>query len=400
MEGKRVLHSLSLENFLSYKNETVELLPLNVLIGSNGSGKSNLIEVIDVLRAMPKDLAVPFRRGGVSEWFWKGSNSNSPAPIIRLIAVTQGYLRFLLTSKLQLLDVGQTQFILDENISRTSIKGEQVPLYQEIEGKSILYRKPNTEHLSEAEIPLEAIKLDEKMAFEQSVLSQIKDPRSYPEITYLGRTYTSFRIYRDWNLSRNSPLRQPKPADMPNDFLEEDGSNLGLVINDLQNKPAVKAQIIRRLQQFNPLVQDIATRVYGNTVQLFLHEQGLEHPIPATRISDGTLQFLCLLAILCHPKPPPLVCIEEPEAGLHPDIMPVLAELLLEASQRMQLIVSTHSDALVSALSETPEAILVCERDADGTHLRRLEREPLQEWLEKYSLGELWKMGEIGGVRW
>ena len=74
--------------------------------------------------------------------------------------------------------------------------------------------------------------------------------------------------------------------------------------------------------------------------------------------------------------------------------------MLIDASQRTQLIVTTHSDTLISALSEVPESVLVCERDQEGTHLRRLSREPLEEWLDRYALGEVWRMGEIGGVRW
>jgi predicted ATPase len=109
---------------------------------------------------------------------------------------------------------------------------------------------------------------------------------------------------------------------------------------------------------------------------------------------------MSLLAILCHPAPPPVIGIEEPELGLHPDIIPTVAELLRKASERTQLFVTTHSDALVSALSDTPESILVCEATSDGTTMKRLEAEPLREWLEKYSLGEIWRMGEIGGNRW
>jgi predicted ATPase len=104
-----------------------------------------------------------------------------------------------------------------------------------------------------------------------------------------------------------------------------------------------------------------------------------------------------LLTILCHPSPPPLVCIEDPEIGLHPDILPRLARLLLAASERTQLVVTTHSDVLVSALSEVPEAVVVCERDDSGTRLRHLDPESLDEWLENYTLGELWRMGEVGG---
>jgi predicted ATPase len=140
--------------------------------------------------------------------------------------------------------------------------------------------------------------------------------------------------------------------------------------------------------------------VQGGTVQIFVHEKGLNQPIPATCLSDGTLRYLCLLTLLCHPTPPPLLCIEEPELGLHPDILTTVAELLVEASQRTQLIVTTHSDALVSALTDTPESVFVFEHDDTGTHPRRLEAARLRQWLEKYSLGELWRMGEIGGTRW
>ncbi len=132
---------------------------------------------------------------------------------------------------------------------------------------------------------------------------------------------------------------------------------------------------------------------------MYIEEEGGQL-IPATRLSDGTLRYLCLLAILLHPNPPPVIGIEEPELGLHPDILPTIAELLRKASERTQLFVTTHSDTLVSALSDTPECILVCESTPDGTTMKRLEAEPLREWLEKYSLGEIWRMGDIGGNRW
>ena len=109
---------------------------------------------------------------------------------------------------------------------------------------------------------------------------------------------------------------------------------------------------------------------------------------------------MCLLAILCDPSPPPLVCIEEPELGLHPDILPKLADLLVEASERTQIVVTTHSDILVDALTEQPEAILVCEKHDGQTTMRRLDGETLAHWLETYRLGELWTSGEIGGTRW
>ena len=121
--------------------------------------------------------------------------------------------------------------------------------------------------------------------------------------------------------------------------------------------------------------------------------------MPATRLSDGTMRWMMLLTILLDPEPPALVCLDEPDLGLHPDMMPALADLLLEASERVQLVVTTHSDGLVDAFRERPEYIVVCEKQDGATTLRRLEPEALKEWLKSYSLGELWNSGQIGGRR-
>jgi predicted ATPase len=94
------------------------------------------------------------------------------------------------------------------------------------------------------------------------------------------------------------------------------------------------------------------------------------------------------------------MCIEEPELGLHPDVLPTLAGLLKEASQRTQLIVTTHSDVLMDAMSDTPESVVVAERGDNGTTLTRLNADKLKPWLEKYRLGQLWTRGDIGGTRW
>ena len=96
------------------------------------------------------------------------------------------------------------------------------------------------------------------------------------------------------------------------------------------------------------------------------------------------------------PNPPPLLCIEEPEIGLHPDALAIVGKLLVEASAKMQLVVTTHSDALVSALTTDVEAVVTCEKRGAGTVLRRLDAAHLGEWLDRYQLGDLWRMGELG----
>jgi predicted ATPase len=231
-----------------------------------------------------------------------------------------------------------------------------------------------------------------------SILAQRRDPELYPEISYLAGLYEQVRIYREWAFGRNTVFREPQKADMRNDRLEEDFSNLGLFLNRLRRSPQVKSSILAGLQDLYTGVSDFDVSIEGGTVQVFFTEG--EFTIPATRLSDGTLRYLCLLAILCDPNPPPLICIEEPELGLHPDILPKLADQLVAASERTQLIITTHSDILVDALTELPEAVVVCEKDEGKTVMHRLEKAGLEGWLDKYRLGQLWTKGQIGGTRW
>jgi len=402
MEGKRLIKSLRLKNLLSYGEaaEPIELQPLNVLIGPNGSGKSNLIEAIGLLHATPENITRAIR-GGVTEWLWKGGKGETIAEIEAIVDYPDGPvdLRYLLSFaefhglRLKVVDeiVANAKPLHDEEDVRYFLRYEQ--------GSPVVSsQRPPKRARTEKGQPRSSVKW-EMFDLTQSVLSQRKDPGQYPEITYLGRQFGAIRLYREWHLGRDASPRNPQPADLPEDCLEEDAGNLSLVLNDLENRPAAKQRILKNLRAFYGRIGDFHTKVSHGTVNLYLHEESPEKTItiPATRISDGTLRYLCLLTILCHPEPPPLVCIEEPELGLHPDVLPTVAQLLIDASQRTQLIVTTHSDMLVSALTDVPECVLVCEHDQSGTHVRRLEKEKLEKWLEKYTLGELWQMGEIGG---
>ena len=233
-----------------------------------------------------------------------------------------------------------------------------------------------------------------------SILAQRKDPDHYPEVTHLGELFAKFRLYRDWEFGTISDVREPCDAGLPNEYLEEDGSNLGVVLDRLLALPAAKRQILDSLRTFYGNATDLRTNVEGGKVQTRLEERHLNATIPLIRMSDGTIRWLALLAILFNPDPPPLVCIEEPELGLHPDMIPELASLLIDASSRMQLIITTHSDRLIEAFTEMPEAVIVCEKENGASTLRRLNADQLASWLEEYSLGELWTKGELGGTRW
>jgi predicted ATPase len=384
-------------NVLSFGPQTkpIALGGLNVLIGPNGSGKSNLIEVIALLRATPNSAAsnqdlrkVISDGGGISDWIWKG-NPDEAASIEAIISNPRGIqpLRHLLTFRAE----NQAFHLVDERIENEKpYEGMQEPYfyYRFQQGRPVLKVKDGEERT----LARESIESD------LSILAQRRDPETYPALSYLAGAYEKIRIYREWAFGRNAVFRAPQRADMRNDRLEEDFSNLGLFLNRLRRNAKAKKAILAALGDLYEGLSDFDVSIEGGTVQVFFTE--VDFTIPAPRLSDGTLRYLCLLAILCDPDPPPLVCIEEPELGLHPDILPKIADLLISAAARAQLIVTTHSDILVDAMTERPEAILVCEKHEGQTMMSRLDSQRLVAWLEQYRLGELWTSGELGGTRW
>lgn len=397
--GQRLLLSIRLDNLLSFApgSPPLELDNLNLLIGPNASGKSNLIEAISLIRSTTVPaastatdmLAVMRRGGGVQEWIWKGDRLRAAS--VDVVVGNPGgshALRHVLTFR-----GDEPGFRLeDERIeNETASPGKDQPYfyYRFQHGQPVVNTKdsPNGRKLAR-----------ETVNPELSILSQRRDPEQYPEIAHLANSYEKIRIYREWSFGRNTLFREPQRADLRNDRLEEDFSNLGLFLSRLRKTPKAKTAIQDGLKDLYEGVTDFEISVEGGTVQVFFTEG--DFSVPATRLSDGTIRYLCLLAILCDPQPPPLICIEEPELGLHPDILPKLADLLLDASERCQLIVTTHSDVLVDAFTRRPQFVVTFERHATATAFNRLDPIALQSWLEKYRLGELWTSGQIGGTRW
>jgi predicted ATPase len=387
-----LIKSIKLTNFLSYgpSSEAIELGQLNVIIGPNGSGKSNLLEALALLRSAPDQFLKPIREGGgVSDWLWKGGKGNPTASLEVVIAYPAGpqNLRYCLSFT----ETQQRFELTDERIEREKPDSpkKQTPYfyYHFNNGRPTLNVNDVNRTLQREDIELD-----------KSILAQRKDPEQYPEITYLGKMLPKISLYREWSFGRDTIFRRPQSSDSRNDFLAEDYENLGLILNRLQRDLALKRRLLKALVALYAGIVDYYIQIESGRVQVFLQEEN--GSIPATRLSDGTLRYLCLLAILCHPNPPPVICIEEPELGLHPDVLPTLAELLKEASERTQLFITTHSDVLVDAMSDRPEVVLIAEKGQHGTTLTRLDPQQLKPWLEKYRLGELWTRGEIGGTRW
>jgi predicted ATPase len=182
------------------------------------------------------------------------------------------------------------------------------------------------------------------------------------------------------------------------DTLSESFDNLPARLVVLMGKPAVKRRLIERLRDLAPGFDDLAVVPEGGTLQLYLTEGS--RSVPAHRLSDGTLRYLCLLAILLDPGAAPFVVIEEPELGLHPDVLPALRDLLVEASGKTQLLITTHSTQMVDAMTDHADSVLVCEKKVGPTAVTRLTQEEVDRWREHGSLGSLWMSGHLGGTRW
>lgn len=375
-----LLQSICPKNILSFGDDQapIELKPLNLLIGHNGAGKSNLLECIGLLQAAPREFAKPIREsGGVREWLWK---SRGEVPVARLEAVIEfpegkRNLRYWT----EFTASGQRFDLTDERIENEHPDaGHDKPYfyfaYQN--GRPVINVISKKRELKREDINPEL-----------SILSQRRAPDAYPEITWLGEAFGKIRIYRDWYFGGRGAARLPQKPDMPNDFLLEGFENLGAVLHKLTLNPELKQRLLGYLRVSNPAVQDIETPIHGGAAQVYIREDGFATPI--ARLSEGFLRYLCLLAILLNPTPPPLIALEEPELGLHPDILPVLADLLREASTRTQIVVTTHSDLLVEEFMATPECILTFERQNGRSVARRLETEELEAWLDKYTLGQM-----------
>src|SRR5262245_48927519 len=304
-----LLESITLEGFLSFGPQAVAipLTPLNVLIGPNGSGKSNLVEALSILRALPRDLALPIRQGGgVKDWLWRNGEGSAVARLEVLFA--KGKVSVLspgpaVRYHLVFGAVGDSFTVIDERVENEnpeegSLKPHFYFGYEN--GRPILNARHERRELQRADIDPT-----------QSILSQRRDPEAYPELTRLADLLRRILIFRNWQFGPDSSVRRSCRADVRTDMLSESFDNLPARLAVLLGAPAVKRRLIELLHELAPGFDDLVVVPEGGALQLYLTEGS--RSVSAHRLSDGTLRYLCLLAILLDPDPAPLVVIEEPE---------------------------------------------------------------------------------------
>lgn len=392
------IQRLGLRGLLSFPPdmEPIELRPLNVLIGPNGSGKSNVIHALELLRAATLDIAETLQDGGgTREWLWKGPHDSFESAIIDVMTGSPFHFPSVHHVNYNLMI---TEFMnitrIDERIEDVveTLEGAKIRFHYETASNApVIKRRDATSGDRLVRTYMKAPIPDGN----QSVFTTFRNPQAPVEIRSAGESFNRIATFQEWVFGARSSLRKPAQLeDTPNKLLP-DSSNLALVLNEINHRDSMAFDAA--MKRFLPRYEHTSTRIVGDTAQLYLHEKGLKNPIPSTRISDGTFRFLGMMAALFAPHPPTLLCVEEPELGLHPDAVALLAELLIEASNRMQIVVTTHSESFLSELGERVDSVLVCENHGYGTTVDRLDAKRLAYWLEKYTLGDIWKIGELGG---
>ncbi|MCW1925847.1 AAA family ATPase [Luteolibacter arcticus] len=404
-----LIRHIKVSGLLSFGPKGIDLSmrPLNVLIGPNGSGKSNFLEVLNLIRESVSPLrsfsGPVSESGGADEWMWKGDwgLDDSPPPASLSWVVSGPGEKFDpdqgggVHHSVQFYSYQNELKLADERIEMAlPSRGRKDPWWFYHMNRN---GKPLVAHLQDSTEEVTRIPHD-KLVPGASILTQVRSPNRYEVFRYLEEQYSSIQLYRDWSFGPHAQIRKPNMPDDRADSLGRAGLNLAAVAASMSSR--VKKQVVTGMQILYPDVRDVRVRpAPGGTLKLYL-EEGDEMEIPASRLSDGTLRYLALLLILLNPKPAPLIVIEEPELGLHPDVIPAVAKLLIDASQRTQLVVTTHSRMLIDALGDDPECVVVCEKQEGESIFERLDRKQMAAWLEKYSLGDLWSKGEIGGNRW
>jgi len=389
---------IKIEGFRSFKLVELDLPPLAVLIGPNGSGKSNFLDLLALVgEAANGGLAEGIAtRGGFDNIAFKGE----PGDIfLELRFRPQGVFeeeRAPVTFKLKLKKVGSLARVWFEQVSKGPDPYHPGPLYiMHRDRDSCMFRSIKTGMREE-------IGGEEGKALESEselAIFQVKDQEKYRTPHKLLRALQDWTHYGDIDVSREAPIRRPGLI-RPTTRLASTGANLASVLYSIQQQhPAIWKEIEDILETACLDFHSITFPPEGGDGRVVLRwwERPYEKHggFSAGLLSDGTLKLLCLVAILKTPDPPPLICIDEPELGLHPDWVKLAAELMQSAAGRTQLIVATHSPQFVSKLS--PEQVIVTEKKDGQTTFTALSGETLKNWLQEFALGDLWLAGHFGG---
>jgi len=410
-----MIKNITLENFFSFGNrQTIELNDgVNVLVGINGSGKSNFIRAIELLKegASENGFEEIFQKkwsgfSGVKNlgkdvkedihlWFGlstsvlkKSGNHNTPF----------NYPSDIIDYNIDIYPSGKTSYVLREILidKHDSYVEKDYPYLQSTSNDSYaqIFYKNNDGNIEEQEYSKKSIKNTNLF------ISQISDPERFKVLSLIQKAIKSISLYSNFDTTFNSPIRNLNSYQSETK-LRSDGSNLVSLLQKIKNNHTLEFEKIEEaFAQINPHFKSIDFDYLGSKFQLVIREKNLSKTITAEHISDGTLRFLLLLSILYNPERGNLVCLDEPETGLHPDMIRTIAKAIkYAANQGTQVILSTHSPLLLNHF-EIDDVLIFEKNEHNETVVSTKEEDDFEDWNDSYSTGKLWIDGKLGGVRW
>lgn len=391
------IQRLEISGFRSLADVVWEPGSLNVLIGPNGSGKSNLLRALQLLKAAAEgNLSKTVRAwGGMVPLLWDGQTSSIKCGVSLDFPPQRTY-------ELVMEQLGRSgAFRIErESLRLTKDKpesGESADVHQWIERTSTRATLFDSNQ-QRVEIEPKSLGEDETVLSKGSLIERAGGSRIGTSLTQYQ--LESYNIYHDVRVDQDSEMRRAAVS-RRDTHVESDGNNLIPVLHTLYSEDrAFKAELNTAMKaafgdEFEELIFPPAE---DGRIQLRIRWRSLKREQSASDLSDGTLRFLFLLAVLGGSEPPPLIAVDEPETGLHPSMLPLVAEFAAEAARRTQVILTTHSPQFLNAFQNRADIVTVVESREGKTQPRRLPEADLARWLEHYQLGDLWLSGELEGA--
>lgn len=358
------LDCIRVAGFKSIRDQKIQLGTLNVLIGANGAGKSNFIGVFRLLNEiLGENLQVTVAKAGGAERLLYFGRKQTDEILLRLQFGKNAYL-------CRLVPTAEDSLIFAEE--RASFRGEG-------------YSRPYEENLGGGHK-------------ETALWKFVKSTGRTTIADHVVRAMKSWKLYHFHDTSDAARIKQTGDLD-DNERLRPDAGNLAAFLYRLrETENEVYRNIVDAIRLVAPFFGDFNLRpdpLNPRKIRLEWQERGSDAYFDAHALSDGTLRFISLATLLLQPEPPTTILIDEPELGLHPYAITVLAEMFRSAAGRTQLLVSTQSVTLVNQLD--PEDVIVVDREGPESVFRRLGEEAITSWLDDYALGELWEKNVLGG---
>jgi len=369
-----------------------------VLIGPNGSGKSNLMRLMALLAVSAKGQLGKHvqNAGGMEPLLWDGAADGIHVKV-KTTPVEDGrpVERDSLTYQLDLARIGKT--------SSYRIDYEMLGNYYRVETgqsdqpfKMLERRQQLAKVFDEEERGLVAP--EESVTEEETLLSLATGPFTQNHLIPPFQGFLAgWSVYHDLHVNQDAAIRQPIIA-RHEKRVDPGGQNLVSVLHTLYSSDREFKRDVNLAMKaaFGDDFEEIVfPPVADQRVQMKVRWRSLRREQTAADLSDGTLRFLLLLGVLASPSAAPLIAIDEPETGLHPAMLPLVAEFAADAAKRTQVILTTHSPQFLDAFGETQPETVVLKWTEGETLLEKLEADVLKQWLREYSLGSLFKSGEL-----